>query len=128
MKSKKRLVYNPFKKAYWTKDNLIRPHRQQQKDAKHGRQKQIKETKCICVACENIWFYGKEDVTEQRAKAFENTGNELSNAGKSMMCCSGCVPALLIPDKRIHKIRDLDECPQCGSKAVEKEVVIHHVK
>lgn len=79
--------------------------------------KTIKETKCTCNACGNIWFYGKQEAWEQKA-------NAMSNVGKSMMCCSGCWPALFIHDK---KTIDLGKCPKCGSKAVKKEEVIHNV-
>ena len=79
--------------------------------------KEIKETKCTCQACGNVWYYGKQE-------RMQNTGNALMNGGKSMMCCSGCVPALLIPDK---KVIDLNKCPTCGSKAIVKEVVTHYV-
>ena len=79
--------------------------------------KQIRETKCTCSACGNIWFYGKEEALEQ-------TGAAMSNLGKSMMCCGGCLPAVLVPDK---KVVDLTKCPKCGSKAVKKEQVIHEV-
>lgn len=80
--------------------------------------KEIRETKCTCEACKNIWFYGKSDEKE-------NKMNALHNAGKAMMCCGGCFPSLLIKDKQV---KDLSKCPKCGSKAVVKEVVIHHVK
>lgn len=79
--------------------------------------KEIKETKCTCEACKNVWFYGK---TEER----ENAMNALSNAGKAMMCCGGCFPSLLIKDK---EVRDFSKCPKCGSKAVKKEIVTHQV-
>ncbi|MFZ2226488.1 MAG: zinc ribbon domain-containing protein [Candidatus Moraniibacteriota bacterium] len=79
--------------------------------------KEIKETRCTCNACGNTWFYGKQEV-------LESTGNVMSNCGKSMMCCGGCFPALLIADK---KVTNFDKCPKCGSKAVNKEKVIHNV-
>jgi predicted RNA-binding Zn-ribbon protein involved in translation (DUF1610 family) len=79
--------------------------------------KKIKETKFTCKACGNEWFVGKQD-------ALKNTGDALSNAGKSMMCCTGCVPALLIPTK---KTTDFSKCPKCNSTAVKKEVVEHDV-
>lgn len=79
--------------------------------------KEIKETKCTCEACQNIWFYGKVDERE----AFLN---KMSNVGKSMSCCGGCAPALLIKDK---EIKDLNRCPKCGSRAVKKEIITHHV-
>ena len=79
--------------------------------------KMIKETKNTCKACGKVWFYGKEDVQQQKQAAMEN-------AGKAMMCCGGCLPALFLPDK---KQVDLSKCPDCGSKAVVSEEVIHKV-
>jgi len=86
-------------------------------DEKSKGPKDVKETKCTCGACGNIWYYGKQEDWEQKA-------NALSNFGKSMACCSGCLPSLLIPDK---KVVDLDKCPKCGSKTVKKEVITHRV-
>jgi len=42
-----------------------------------------------------------------------------------MMCCTGCVPALFIPNKEVV---NLDKCQKCGSKAVRKETVEHEVQ
>jgi len=80
--------------------------------------KQITETKVTCVSCGKIWHYGKEEQTE-------NCGNSMHQLGKSMMCCAGCVPALFIPNKQI---KDFDKCPDCNSKAIKKEKVIHNVE
>ena len=79
--------------------------------------KQVKETKCTCKSCGKIWHYGKQEQ-------FENANAAMSNAGKSMMCCGGCAPAILIPDKKVVK---LDRCPNCGSKAITTERVVHYV-
>jgi len=79
--------------------------------------KTVQETRCTCQACGNVWFYGKQDVKMNQA-------NAMGNLGKSMMCCSGCVPALLIPDK---KIVNLNKCPKCNSAAVTKEQVAYEV-
>jgi DNA-directed RNA polymerase subunit RPC12/RpoP len=79
--------------------------------------KKIKETKCTCNACGRVWYYGKEEVTASQLDA-------LSNISKTMMCCGGCLPAILIADK---KVVDLNKCPDCGSKAVLKEEVVHEV-
>jgi predicted nucleic-acid-binding Zn-ribbon protein len=79
--------------------------------------KQVKETKCTCNSCGNVWYYGKQEVQENKAAA-------LSNVGKAMMCCGGCIPAVLIPNK---KAVDLDKCPKCGSRAITKEEVTHEV-
>lgn len=80
--------------------------------------KQISETKCTCQSCGNIWHFGKTDEIENRS-------NAMQQMGKSMMCCTGCFPALLIPNK---EIKDLNKCPKCGSRAVKKENVIHEIE
>ena len=79
--------------------------------------KKIHETKCTCKACGNTWFYGKEEIKEQQRA-------NMSNAGKTLTACSCCLPALVIPNK---KVVDLDRCPKCGSRAVDKEEVVHEV-
>ncbi len=82
-----------------------------------AKSKTISETKCTCKSCQYFWFYGKSDEMESLA-------NHHSELGKSMLCCSGCLPALFIPDK---KIIDLDKCPKCGSRSVEKQTITHNV-
>ncbi len=79
--------------------------------------KKIKETRVICKACGNVWHYGK-------VEELESAGAALQNVGKSMMCCSGCAPAALLPTQTVV---DLDKCQKCGSRAVTKEVVEHEV-
>jgi len=78
----------------------------------------IKETKATCQACSKVWHYGKLDE-------LMNAGAAQFNAGKAMMCCGGCIPALLIPDK---KVIDYNKCPECGSSAVTKEIVEYAVE
>src|SRR5688572_2543318 len=65
------------------------------------RTKSVSETQCTCRACGKVWFYGKQE-------ALQNVSNATANLGKSMMCCGGCLPALLIPDK---KTVNLKKCP-----------------
>lgn len=77
----------------------------------------ISETRVTCKSCGNMWHYGK-------AEQFEAAGAAMSNVGKSMMCCTGCAPAVLIPDKQVV---DLNKCKKCGSAAITKEVVTHQV-
>lgn len=80
--------------------------------------RQVEETRCTCSACGRVWHYGKRDVALQKAARQQQVG-------KAMMCCGGCAPAVLIPDKEIP---DLDKCPSCGSRAVKKETVTHDVE
>jgi len=77
----------------------------------------IKETKNTCGECGKVWHYGKQDV-------FENKMNAVSNVGKAMSCCGGCVPALLIKDK---KVVDLKRCPSCGSKNIKSEEISYEI-
>lgn len=85
---------------------------------KNNAPKRLNETRVTCLSCGNVWHYGKTEVLENMSGAF-------SNLGKSMMCCSGCTPSLLIPDK---KVTDLNKCPKCGSRAIKKEVVTHELQ
>ena len=77
----------------------------------------ITETRCTCNECGKVWHYGKQEIAERRSA-------QMSNAGKGMMCCTGCLPAVFIPDK---KVADLDKCPNCGSKFIKKEQIEHAV-
>ena len=67
---------------------------------------EVRETRCTCAACGNVWYYGKEEVQK-------NSAAKMHQVGKAMMCCGGCFP--------------VDKCSKCGSKAVRKEIVTHHV-
>lgn len=77
----------------------------------------ITETKCTCHNCGKVWHYGKKD-------SLENFSNAAANVGKSMMCCTGCWPALFIHDK---KVVDMKKCPQCGSRNITSEKVSYAV-
>lgn len=79
--------------------------------------KTIKETKCTCVECGKVWHYNKKDISE-------NNKNKISNAGKGMACWGGCMPALLIQDK---KVTDLKRCPVCNSQNVKSEEISYEV-
>lgn len=91
---------------HWEKNNTR---------SKHGK---IKETKCTCQSCGNVWYFGKTDQ-------LENAGNAMHNLGKSLSCCTGCAPALLIKDK---EVKNLKKCPKCNSKNVACENVIHEIQ
>jgi predicted RNA-binding Zn-ribbon protein involved in translation (DUF1610 family) len=97
-------------------ESLGGPNSQVKKES-IGTRRKIKETKCKCKSCGKIWHYGKTEVLNSAA-------DNLSTFGKDMMCCTGCMPALFIPDK---KVTDLNKCPNCGSKAIYKKEVIHEI-
>lgn len=79
--------------------------------------KKIRENRCTCSACGHIWHYGKAEEVQAKGAA-------LQEAGKAMMCCSGCAPAAFLPNRQVV---DLGKCPQCGSRAIEKTVIEHEV-
>jgi len=87
----------------------------------------IKETKCTCQACGNTWYYGKQELWNNRAERLKNVGKEMENAGSNMMCCGGCLPAVFIPEKQKTQVRDLDKCSKCNSSAIQKEEITHEV-
>lgn len=84
----------------------------------HESTKKIRETRWTCASCGNIWHYGM-------VKNLESASAALHNVGKSVMCCAGCLPAILIPNRHVP---DLTICPKCGSKAISKETVEHTVR
>jgi len=90
-------------------------------------QKMIRETKCTCQSCGNVWYYGKTEEREVSAQNMQNCGNATSNLGDSMMCCGGCFPAAFIPPKQAVPVKDLNKCPKCNSSAIKKEIVTHEV-
>jgi hypothetical protein len=79
--------------------------------------KRISEKKCTCKSCGKIWFYGKNELKH-------NSEAKSDEVVKVAMCCSGCAPALLVPTK---KPIDLNKCPNCGSRAITVQEVIHEV-
>ncbi len=89
--------------------------------------KRIKETKCSCQACGNIWYYGKAEESEISTQNMQNCGNATSNLGNEMMCCGGCLPALFIPPKQMIPVKDLKKCPKCNSSAIKKEEVAYEI-
>ena len=89
--------------------------------------KKIKETKCTCAACGNIWYYGKEELRRNKSERIKNSGREMSNLSNNMLCCGGCLPALFMPDKHIIPVKDLNKCPKCNSSAIKKEEIIHEI-
>jgi len=84
----------------------------------HKQPQKIKETKVTCEACGNVWYYGKQEVLENKAAAMQNLG-------KCLMCCGGCLPAVLMQNK---KLNDLSRCQKCGSRATKKEEITHDIQ
>lgn len=99
-----------------------------EKKEKNKKVKKIKETRCTCSACGNIWYYGKEEKWQNFGDKMQSAGSSMSNTGQDMMCCSGCLPAGFMSRHQEKEVKDLDKCPECGSKAVKKEVVEHVVE
>ncbi|MGI6240468.1 MAG: hypothetical protein ACOYJW_00835 [Candidatus Omnitrophota bacterium] len=89
--------------------------------------KKISEMKAICKACGHVYFFGKQDEVKYIGEQMENCGGGMQDAGASMLCCGGCLPAVFIPKSQQIKSVDPNKCPKCGSRAVTKEKVTHIV-
>src|SRR5664280_2502223 len=79
--------------------------------------KSVSETKCTCVACGRVWYYGK-------LEALDSVSDSLLNVGKNLMACGTCCWPAFFFDK---KVVDYNKCPDCGSKAIRKETVVHEI-
>lgn len=66
---------------------------------KHSGCTKKKQTKCTCLSCKNTYYYGDYDVVKNVANAFH-----------------GSLYAA-------NKVKDLDQCPKCGSRAISKKDV-----
>lgn len=87
--------------------------------------KQVQETKNTCQGCGHVWFYDQSDK-------IQNFGDKMGATGDSLIknsCCCLFFPfgllALLIPDK---KVQDLNRCPKCNSRAIQKETITHSIQ
>jgi hypothetical protein len=76
------------------------------------RMRWMEEARCQCTDCERVWFYTKADRMKEESKASQNSA-------KSMMCCTGCAPAAVIPNQQVI---DLNRCPDCGSRSFTKTI------
>lgn len=79
--------------------------------------RKLSETKATCKACGHVYYFGKTDE-------LEHLGTEMENCSNAMMCCGGCWPMIFAPQK---KAVDPNKCPKCGSRAIQKEKVVHEV-
>ena len=87
--------------------------------------KGITETKCTCLACGNIWYYGKGEYLQNIGQNMINSANRHGNAANDLLCCAGCWPAAFLPKNQEVPVKDLNKCPKCNSMAIKKETVTH---
>ena len=85
----------------------------------------IRETKCTCQLCGNVWYYGKGEYLQNIGQNMINSANRHGNAANDLLCCAGCWPAAFLPKNQEVPVKDLNKCPKCNSMAIKKEEVIH---
>jgi hypothetical protein len=85
---------------------------------KNKRLKKVKETKCTCKACGNVWFYTGQE-------AFSIKMDKFGKFGKDMMRVVQGGMAWLFPEDKISTITA--KCPKCNSTAISKEPIVHEV-
>lgn len=81
----------------------------------------IKEIRCTCNECGKTWHYLPHEAIIEKGKAISNFGKNMMQASA---CCgnpAGCCGAAMPRDK----VRDLGQCPQCGSRNTTKEEVTY---
>jgi len=76
----------------------------------------MKETKCTCQACGNIWYYGKKEAVEAKLTGLNKFGDTLIRIGHGGI-------AWLIPESGKKDI--VNKCPKCNSSAIAKEQIMH---
>lgn len=76
----------------------------------------MKETKCTCQACGNIWYYGRKEAVEAKMAGLNKFGDTLLRIGQGGL-------AWLIPENNKQDITN--KCPKCNSGAITKEEVNH---
>lgn len=67
--------------------------------AKRAGCKKEKQTKCNCTSCGNIFYYGQYDEVKNVANVFHGSLYSL------------------------NQVKDLGQCPKCGSRAITKKEV-----
>ena len=66
---------------------------------KHSGCKKLEQTKCRCKSCEHIYYFSVDDMAKNVANTF-----------------IGSIYTL-------NQVKDLNQCPKCGSRATEKKKV-----
>lgn len=74
----------------------------------------VRETQGTCSVCKHTWYFNMADILREKGKQMKNTGKDL--------LALGLLPLALIPNEQI---RDLERCPNCGSRAVSLKDVIN---
>lgn len=82
--------------------------------------KHIKEIKCKCNQCKNVWHYLPKDEQGQKTEEF---GKDLI---QSTACC--CNPIGILVGGLRKRPRPLDQCPNCNSKDVSKKEIYYEKK
>jgi hypothetical protein len=70
----------------------------------------VEETKCTCTRCNEVWYCGNQDK-------LDNISNGLISAGAFMQGKS------LTGTYHEQLVKDSNQCPKCGSRAIAKEKV-----
>ncbi len=92
----------------------------QLKEKEMKSQGKIKEIKCKCNQCGNIWHYLEDDEKKLKSQAI---GNSMIAAG---MCCNPF--GALYSNKSIDIQKEIDKmkrCPKCNSMDFSKNPIYH---
>ncbi len=78
--------------------------------------REVKETKCTCQACGNVWFYGSKEAFDAKMASVDKFNKTMLKVGTGGI-------AWLFPDN--NNPDKINKCPKCNSSAIKKESVTH---
>lgn len=77
------------------------------KELKYDFAKEVTQTKCICQSCGKIYYYNELDESKESTKVIGALGQAL--VGNSLAAA-----------RISNNIKDLSQCPGCGSRKIKK--------
>ena len=94
--------------------------KEKQKDKEMKENGMIKEIKCECNQCRNVWHYLEEDEKQLKSQA---RSNAMIGCG---MCCNPFGALFLNKSADLQKEVDkMKKCPKCNSVDVTRTAVYH---
>jgi len=82
------------------------------------------EYRCTCKQCSHVWHYTKSDEKEQKSLQKQAKGLQLEEAGRLITPFSSQKKAMQNLQRQQlvqSQTKELDRCPNCGSRKIKKE-------
>jgi len=82
------------------------------------------EYRCTCKQCSHVWHYTKSDEKEQKSLQKQAKGLQIEEAGRLITPFSSQKKAMQNLQRQQlvqSQTKELDRCPNCGSRKIKKE-------